>query len=168
MEAVFAFLLGFLLNPWAFLAVAAIAAFFTAEEFHFLATVLLLWMGYTLVTYFAIPWHYVIFAVPAYLLVGLGWSLIRYSIFLKKTLEEFSQRESPPSQYLVSAVSPKRQIGRIVYWVLLWPFSITHCLLGDFTAFIRYAVLNWFGNFFQTAFDRFNQAIPKEPKKENQ
>lgn len=82
--------------------------------------------------------------IPAWLTVGLVWSFPRWIIFLRKGKRAFDacednyQKSCAASEWGFSYTDEKltppiarKEIGRIVNWILLWPWSMAWTVFGD-------------------------------------
>lgn len=66
----------------------------------------------------------------AYAVVGIGWSVFKWYLFLRKTLVAYKVKGESYGQEYPPQVN--RHKSDIIFWLSYWPFSIVGSLLNDF------------------------------------
>lgn len=126
------------------------------------------------------PIHFWIFA-GAYFPIGIGWSILKYYFriakqkdFAKKRYLDFSVKERAglkrlhgsintdsdndtmtESEYVrVNMERPDKIKGKIIYWIVYWPFSFISTLLSDFMIEIGRWIYGKISNIYERIFEK--------------
>lgn len=71
-----------------------------------------------------------------FILAGIGWSFFKWKLFVQKQIEYHKDRRYGDSAYtkkqIKEAIQSKKSYDTIIYWILLWPFSVLGYLVNDF------------------------------------
>ena len=87
--------------------------------------------------YFDVSLRTILYAAAGYLAVGLVWSFWRYNVYAKETVEWIKTLQVPDKfsvsyrQSHIDNLAPSKNLDRITAWIIIWPFSLVECVLGD-------------------------------------
>jgi hypothetical protein len=102
----------------------------------------LLLLGVCSYFFFGLSPEIVGIAAIAYFPIGLVWSFWRYRRYVSHKVTDFNAKHNSPSDrsYFLKSISPKEKLSSIVYWVLVWPFSMIENISRDLITFVEFAV----------------------------
>lgn len=171
MEIITAFFLGYLLNPFALVGLFIVSCLLSSRGSAFLATVFGGLAMTIVVRLFDVPFSYVLYAIPAYLVIGLVWGIWRYKRHVTKKTKDMGSMTASARNHLVRELHPKQMMGRIVGWTITWPFSVVGSMFEDFIAGIEHVIKEWLGGIYTAIFKQAEQEAQrlnmKDPLNEN-
>lgn len=152
MDNIIAFFAGYLLSSigLGFLVIASFLC--SSRENNFFSVVFGAMAITVLVKLQQIPLIYVAYAVPAYLLAGLVWSMWRYRRYVHKRTTNVDHLTISDRKHLLARLKPSRMKGAIVAWVLAWPFSMVGALVEDLTHAVEHIITEWLGGVYKAIF----------------
>lgn len=115
--------------------------------------------GVVAYTMFGVPLINLVIIAVAYFITGVIWSFWRYTRFVKagvKTLVFSSQSEK---ERKINELSPKRNVGTIVRWVLVWPLSLVSSVVGDIITFAQKLVTETFKKVYASIFNSYTKGL---------
>jgi hypothetical protein len=80
---------------------------------------------------YSVPLASIAIIAGMYLVIGLLWSFWRYKRLINKVVEDNRDKGDTAKKFALDLVHPKRQLGAITAWIVIWPFSFIGCLAGD-------------------------------------
>lgn len=87
--------------------------------------------------YFDVALQTILYLAGAYLVTGLVWSFWRYNVYAKETVKWIKTLQVPDKfsenyrQTHIDNLAPSKNLDRITAWIIIWPFSLVECALGD-------------------------------------
>ena len=66
-----------------------------------------------------------------FIVIGIGWSLFKWKLIVQKQIEKGKQYNSSKDE-VKREINNKKDYDTIVYWILLWPFSLLGYVVNDF------------------------------------
>jgi hypothetical protein len=77
--------------------------------------------------------------IGAYIPIGLFWSFFRWRRFCNRKVAEFNEYDwgddsgakTSAINHLKRDIDPSKNVGRVVQWIFIWPFSLIDNILGD-------------------------------------
>ena len=102
-----------------------------------------------------------------YFVIGVIWSLWRYyrHVLDNYTPNAINMDPSGASSYHNTQLKPENTIGRIVTWILCWPFSFVNSCSGDCVDFVKYAIRNWLHGIYSSLMNSAIKQAEKNVKK---
>jgi len=104
------------------------------------------------------------YVIPAYFILGGLWSVYRYKFMIDYLIRKYNEEKDKAYNPYFSKLKyskPSNVYDRIVFWVIAWPISVVHHVLGNFFDFIEYMVKSVFGKtynlIYQNAVDKIVQ-----------
>ena len=127
-------------------------------------------------TVFALDVKTVGYIAAAYIPVGIGWSLYRWSRHCKKQFEKYKpsmekyahsedrhdiSRYNDAVGYLKDCTNPRSYVDRIVYWILLFPFSMLSNLVADLIDFVTTFVKEYLISLYEGIAGKYTKQFPE-------
>jgi hypothetical protein len=124
---------------WWVVAIIALAVVFGSiddADDAVVTVALLVLIGVTILPYGTIASHWIaanwlttIVGVVIYCAAGMAWALFKFDRRLAKIAGEYKGKDQDYARRIYAA--PQANKGRIINWILHWPFSIIHDLTID-------------------------------------
>ena len=73
----------------------------------------------------------IIYYLIVFLLAGIGWSFFKWRLLVQKEIE-YGKESNLTLKKVKRNIQNKKDYDKIVYWILLWPFSALGYFLNDF------------------------------------
>lgn len=105
--------------------------------------------------YFSVPLGTIWYYVAMYIVVGLCWSFWRYHRYLASMVALLSERawkSQSDKETAVGKLLPSNNLERITSWIIVWPFSVIECTLGDIITAIQALVTRVFKGVYHSIF----------------
>ena len=161
----FEFIIGILL-AWPTLIVFTLLAIFS--EYHDSGWAIFFGLVIAVLSYFyfGVAFKDLLVIVPGYIIVGVLWSFWRYKRFVDKSVEREKDKHGAidPSTLatLKAHLSPNRQLGSIVSWIIIWPISLVENLLGDIIKGVELLVTNVFKSIYRRIYESAFAGLDKK------
>lgn len=86
--------------------------------------------------YFNVSLTQILYAVAAYVAVGVVWSFWRYKVYVTDQvakIKELSAKafSADSRNRMIENLAPTKNLGMITAWIIIWPFSAVESILGD-------------------------------------
>lgn len=88
-------------------------------------------------------------ALLAYGIIGVVWSFWRYKRYVEVKSAEMSQFDQRYFNLALESLQPKNMTGKIVQWIIIWPFSMIENILGDLIVLIEKIVTGSLNSIYQ-------------------
>lgn len=111
-------------------------------------------------------------ALLAYGIIGIVWSFWRYKRYVEVKSEaayakhksaEMSQFDQRYLNLALESLQPKNMTGKIVQWIIIWPFSMIENILGDLIVLIEKIVTGSLNSIYQKIYTH-SVVVKKEVK----
>jgi membrane protein implicated in regulation of membrane protease activity len=155
MEFVMGLVTGYLLNWIALSALVLVAIFCEAMESTGFALFFAVIAGFVAYLFFQVPPQHVLYGAIGYVLIGVVWSIWRYRRFVRDAVDNNPGRES------YAHLSPARQAGRIVHWMIVWPISMASNVIGDVLLLAKTIVTTWLRGIYESIYQEAVQSAKK-------
>jgi hypothetical protein len=79
-------------------------------------------------------WRAWLVGAIAYVLLGIGWSLLKWNNFVKKEVKKFKESTTKhrDTDYFKRTMTVSDHAAEIISWIGWWPWSLFWTLTGDF------------------------------------
>lgn len=160
-----AFLLAYILTLPTLLLLIALGIIF---EFYDNVMSVYIGIAAALVAYFmfSVPLATLAIYIGIYFVVGIIWSFWRFKRYTDKLVDEYNSLKKSNKEHwdynnLMDKISLKKSVGRIVSWILVWPFSMVENLTADIVVMLKSVVTKVLKYFYTII---INNAISKIEK----
>lgn len=131
--------IGYMLNWWAIIGTCILCAFSVHTDSRFFSVFFLGLFGLIVYNMFSMSLEQLMYYTIGYVVVGFLWSFWRYKKFVREEVEKFNNRCSGMSEYqrneekeyMISQLDVSKHTDKIVFWIVVFPFSMAENLLGD-------------------------------------
>lgn len=121
-------------TAWWFIAITSIGTlFFVHNESEGWSIFFALMLCFGLFHITGVSSLFVLLGLLAYIPLGLIWSLYRWKRYCSDSCKEdkLKNLNTVTKNQLLRDIDPSHNIGIIVYWIFIWPFSLLDNILGD-------------------------------------
>jgi len=73
----------------------------------------------------------ILYYLVIFLLAGIGWSFFKWRLLVQKEIQ-VGKDEDLTLEKVKKNISYRKSYDKIIYWILLWPFSALGYLVNDF------------------------------------
>lgn len=131
-----------------------------AEHFGNTKTAVFLGLTAVVISYimFSVPLTTLALILLGYVIVGLLWSFWRYKRFVSTGVKSISKNSG--DNIIASRLrdlSPERNKGTLVFWILMWPLSLISNLIGDIINLIQKLVTEVFHKVYAKIFASYTK-----------
>lgn len=107
------------------------------------------------VSYIAFSVSFLMLALAAvtYIVIGVLWSFWRYKRHVITHVEANRTADSRTRERILEQIHPKRMLGTITAWIVIWPFSFLDSFVGDLINFIQSLVTKFFRGIYFKIYD---------------
>lgn len=102
--------------------------------------------------------------VPAYVVVGVLWSVRRYKRYATDTVVTIANRGQEYRDTIISRLEPSNMLPTITAWIIIWPFSLIEYTCKDIIKFIEALVIKVFKGVYNKIYESAIASIKPDDK----
>jgi len=144
MEFLLGLFTGYFLTWPGLIVLCIIGTFAESNEAHGVATFFGIVAAITAYFFFNVPFEIIGIYAIGYFVVGFIWSFWRYKRYADKIVAEYKDLSDSSKRMALAELDPKRMLGKITTWVIVWPFSMVENVLGDLIQIVQTTITTFF------------------------
>lgn len=158
------FILAIVLTWWFFGGLCIFALFSVHNEYEFFSFLSVVGIGTLAYFLFNLQLATIGWVALAYIPTGLAWSIWRWRKHCKTSVEEHnaSTSEHWGSDLIEYRLNPSNNIGKIVNWVFIWPFSFVESVLSDLIDAVEDFIKNYLIKIYENISGKYADQIIKK------
>ena len=158
------FILGIIFTWWFFGGLCIFALFSVHNEYEVFSFLSVLGLGTLAYFLFNLQLATLGWITLAYIPIGLGWSIWRWRKHCKTAVEDHnsSKIEYWGGGSIQSRINPSKNIGKIVNWVFIWPFSLLETFISDLIDAVEDFIKNYLIKIYENISSKYADQIIKK------